>query len=484
MTCTPGCTTGVLKELRGNILSSVSAAFTTTAATGVDNVFDGGLPVKSGSANYPYGPGETFTDPLFVDPANGDLHLQPTSPAIDRNSAPSYASPNTDLDGTPVWDGTAALIDGDGDGTPRLDAGAYEAPGGTVALAPGLAGVVSTQPTVQLNDMPYADFATIKVEWEDLEPFDDQFNFSEITDVLRAFDGQAGRRYIQFRLRIMAGINAPTFVKGAAVNGSNPDTSKANLDCTHGIAVYPDSPNGDSGCEARYWTSAAQTEYLELMAAVADQFGTDDRIVDVVNGACTTIFAETFILGVEDVEKSSGPSAKVTSADRLFAEGYTQAKHQQCVEDSTAAMVDLFPNARISMSGHSAWQYIWNNPNDSTDAKVQYQEWDLERDLWDTLRAAHGDHLTIEDHGLKNTSTACPDPTAQQAHDEWYCYMAAMPPTQTHGWQFTATSGTWMPDAAEMGVDMGACYLEFASFDQLGPTLREDTNDALVANCD
>ena len=128
ITCTAGCTSTVLNELRGNVLKSTAAAFTTDGVTGVDNVYFGAEPVKTGASSYPYGAGETFAQPQFADAGVGDLHIASGSPAVDRVTAPSYSTAKSDLDGTPTWTGSAALVDGDGNGTPRVDAGAYEAP--------------------------------------------------------------------------------------------------------------------------------------------------------------------------------------------------------------------------------------------------------------------------------------------------------------------------------------------------------------------
>jgi parallel beta-helix repeat protein/putative cofactor-binding repeat protein len=64
--------------------------------------------------------GNISADPLFVDPANGNYHLQPNSPAIDAgdNSAPDL--PATDFDGDP------RILDGDGDGLAIVDMGIDE----------------------------------------------------------------------------------------------------------------------------------------------------------------------------------------------------------------------------------------------------------------------------------------------------------------------------------------------------------------------
>ncbi|RKY15257.1 MAG: hypothetical protein DRP82_02125, partial [Planctomycetota bacterium] len=62
-----------------------------------------------------------FTNPLFVDPANGDYHLQNPSPCIDAGDNSLVPSGvGNDLDGN------QRIADGNNDGTPVVDIGAYE----------------------------------------------------------------------------------------------------------------------------------------------------------------------------------------------------------------------------------------------------------------------------------------------------------------------------------------------------------------------
>lgn len=90
-----------------------------------------GYPVPSFSSNDIYSGDASPTagcgavgagfDPRFVDPGAGDYRLSLGSPAIDAGDAAAAPVPATDLAGN------ARVVDGNGDGTARVDLGAYEA---------------------------------------------------------------------------------------------------------------------------------------------------------------------------------------------------------------------------------------------------------------------------------------------------------------------------------------------------------------------
>ena len=86
------------------------------------SLFDPATITESGTGSLTLGPGNLNADPLFLDPAAGDLHLQSGSPAIDHGdpSPPAAGESTVDLDGNP------REVDGDADATARRDIGAFE----------------------------------------------------------------------------------------------------------------------------------------------------------------------------------------------------------------------------------------------------------------------------------------------------------------------------------------------------------------------
>jgi len=64
--------------------------------------------------------GNISADPQFVDAASGNFHLAAGSPAVDAGNNNASGLPATDMDGEP------RIVDGDNDGTPRVDMGADE----------------------------------------------------------------------------------------------------------------------------------------------------------------------------------------------------------------------------------------------------------------------------------------------------------------------------------------------------------------------
>jgi hypothetical protein len=307
------------------------------------------------------------------------------------------------------------------------------------ALKPALAGLVVTEPH-SLDTVPFAGFGTITTNWEDVEPSAGSFDFSAIDQTLADHPG------VKFRIRIRTGRDAPYWVK-LATGGC--------------VTVHPSTENGATGCTTRFWRAPFLRHYSGLMKEVARRYEADPQVVDVANSACSTAYAEPFILGVDD-----------RSLALLEKAGLTTEKHRDCIVGSTEAMMSVFSRTRISLAGHGAWEY------------VDGRSWEAERDLLNELRERYPYRLVLEDHGLGPEDEVCPIPgQPPEEAKTWHCYLAGLPPGETpHGWQLTLNDGS-MSDAVWAGVEMGACYLEYAAFQQLSEEEREEVHDALVGNC-
>jgi hypothetical protein len=320
------------------------------------------------------------------------------------------------------------------------------------AMKPFATGLVTTDPP-SINLYPYANAVTIKsVGWETVEPSPGVYDWSAIDNVIAATVAEAPD--VKFRIRLYAGRQSPAWLN--QVSGQ----------C---VEIVSGSPNGGNGCVPRFWTDAFQDRYDLLMDAFAAKYENDPRIVDVVNSACTTIFAEPFILG------GDGPSL-----DLLWQAGLTEAGHRDCLNRSMSKMMDVFPTTRVTMAGHSNWQIIVQGPNGPGDATAA-NSWPKERDILNQWRAAYGDHMVVEEHSLNDTPAKyCAPGEPLATASVFYCWYASSPAPK--GLQFTATF-TSMEAAARQGESMGSCFLEFAAFQAIPMPARQDIHNLLVENC-
>jgi hypothetical protein len=320
-------------------------------------------------------------------------------------------------------------------------------------LKPFATGLVTTDPS-SINLYPYANTVTIKsVGWQDVESSPGVYNWAPIDNVINAT--LAKNPNAKFRIRLYAGRQSPAWLNN--VSGQ----------C---VWLDPGSVNGGSGCVPRYWTDAFLDRYDSLMDAFAAKYESNPRVIDVINSACTTIFAEPFILGGDDA-----------SLDRLWQAGLTEAGHRDCLNRSMAKMIDVFPTTRVTVTGHNKWQIIEQGPNGAADARAAYS-WEKERTLLNDWHNLYGSHMVVEEHSLNDQPDKyCAAGQALGSASSFYCWYASMP--QPKGLQFTA-SFTTMEGAARQGESMGSCFLEFAAFLAIPMPARQDIHNMLVANCD
>ena len=124
-----------------------------------DAFSNGSLPYDGTCSDQTGMNGNISVDPLFVDPAQSDYHLQSISPVIDAGDNGIPGLPETDLEGNP------RILDGNGDGSAVVDLGAYE-------LVPPIAIDLDVKPDSDFNSINPVSQGVIPVAILGSETFD------------------------------------------------------------------------------------------------------------------------------------------------------------------------------------------------------------------------------------------------------------------------------------------------------------------------
>jgi hypothetical protein len=292
------------------------------------------------------------------------------------------------------------------------------------------------------RSFPFIDHAVISGEWKNLEPRDDDFKgagWDEIDAALKAYPNY------RFRLRIAMGQHAPDWVK--SIGG-------------HCIGItHPASAT--SACVPRFWTDTYLDEYAELMSEVARRYDNEPQILDVVNSACMTIYAEPFIRAGNDEGSNR----------RLWAAGLNEETDRHCLERSTHDMARSFKHTRISLATHVRWQIVAPDGIDPS--------WEKERVLLEDLRAALGEQLVIQNNGLGG------DDGCDPGGAEMWCWLSELSPPkgmQTEGDNKLEVDGSSVDDAILQALKLGACFVEHNHFGD-DPSRARALDAQLKANC-
>jgi hypothetical protein len=299
---------------------------------------------------------------------------------------------------------------------------------------------------------PFVDHAVVGGAWADFEPRPGDFSgpgWGRLDAALRAYPNY------KFRLRIMAGRLAPDWVK------------RLSGGCV--TIVQPD--NRIPSCVPRFWTRAYLNTYQRFMTEVARRYDREPRILDIVNSACMTTWAEPFI--------RTGFNARANMS--LWAAGLNETSDRYCFRQSMAIMDRSFRSTRISLATHTVWQLI-------VDPDVVHvgmrPSWPKERNLLNELRSRYGAKLVIQNNGLGGAEGCTKKQPLSSATSMW-CWLASLPAPkgfQTEGDSKLASAGFTADDAVRRAIDMGGCFVERNQFGRDEATVAA-LNQQLKANC-
>ena len=333
---------------------------------------------------------------------------------------------------------------------PSIAPATTSAPVDSGQLKPVGAGLYWTE--APREGFPSVDHAVIGGPWADFEPRPGSFSGPGWDRVDAALRDQPDHK---FRLRIMAGREAPDWAK------------QLGGDC-----VPVQGPNSQiPSCVPRFWTGAFLDAYQRLMAEVARRYDREPRVLDVVNSACTTTWAEPFI--------RTGRNRTANLA--LWDAGLNQQSDRGCFERSMEIMDRAFRSTRISLATHQVWQLVVGPQAEPTGMRPS---WPDERVLLNDLRSRYGEKLVVQNNGLGGNEGCSGGESLASATTMW-CWLASLPPPkgfQTEGNRKLEARGFAVDDAIRKAVEMRGCFVEHNEFGD-DPEAAAQLDRQLKANC-
>jgi len=207
-----------------------------------------------------------------------------------------------------------------GESVPCASSDAAMPRGLAVVLPPG----VTRDPARNLEALrnPSMSALSIQLNWRDLEPVQDKFDWSRL-DTLFAAAESANKWVI---LEIAAGFFSPAW----ALQGAQTDTFNIQYGPSHGTSAPLPMP----------WDQVYLQRWFSFVKQVAGRYGQSPAFRMIAAAGPTSVSPE-FTL----------PSSLPPANRKWFRDGYTPAKYLAAWEDAFQVYADAFPNQCISLAG-------------------------------------------------------------------------------------------------------------------------------------
>ena len=360
----------------------------------------------------------------------------------------------------------------DAPGHDAADARPTDASLGDVSLKPICQGVM----TENYNGGPPAADSfivdtVVELKWIDLQAADADAGNAFPSAAWQPLDNALADASVHgVRLRVMAGIDSPPFVKslgGFAVSGTY---NGAPIDCSTGGIAVVDPSNGASGCVPAFWTQPVLAAYGQLLAHIATSYGANPKLREVVDSACMTVYAEPFVRG-------HGEPGTVA---RLHQAGFDITQDQACetaVVTMFQALAPAFAGTRLSLA-LNPWDEVLADGGFMTSWNATYNFVTSQRRVLGPLLALQINHL--------NPGYVCNggSPSADEA-----CFMGSLePPKGAQTWAWSRLAGTGdgggaLDESLQRGVALGFDFVEVpGEYATTNGTTLHTLHDQLVAN--
>jgi hypothetical protein len=285
--------------------------------------------------------------------------------------------------------------------------------------------------------------SVVMINWSDIQPTSAaDAEWTTLDNQLSAL-AAAGVQHV--RLRIMAGGDAPTWVKrlGGPASGYYNGVTTA-IDCSRrgqgssygGVAAQ--NVQGPAACVPFFWTTAYLDQYRSLMQLLEARLTSDpakyDMLSTIVDSACMAVYAEVFYRGQGD-----GPTNET-----LFDAGLTHPADIACQETAITIHKEVFGESRRTSVAINDWDIVQGTAGKGTDGKpgdYRTAVWYDGGETWATYEFAEWARqeltfggvtlLEVQNNGLHSTGASCPsDGTGMTSY---WCYISQYP--GRHGFQ-------------------------------------------------